>query len=76
MRFNKLLPLAGAAALLPLAALAQDAAVPAGSPAGTEVGFILTTFMFLVTGFLVMWMGAGFSMLEAGLVRSKNVTMQ
>ena len=32
--------------------------------------------MFLVTGFLVMWMAAGFAMLEAGLVRSKNVTMQ
>jgi len=76
MTFKKLLPLAGAAALLPLAAIAQDAPVPTGSPAGTEVGFILTTFMFLVTGFLVMWMGAGFSMLEAGLVRSKNVTMQ
>ena len=76
MSFKKLLPLAGAAALLPLAVFAQDAPVPAGSPAGTEVGFILTTFMFLVTGFLVMWMGAGFSMLEAGLVRSKNVTMQ
>ena len=41
-----------------------------------ETGFILTTFMFLVTGFLVMWMAAGFAMLEAGMVRSKNVTMQ
>ncbi len=41
-----------------------------------ETGFILTSFMFLVTGFLVMWMAAGFAMLEAGLVRSKNVTMQ
>jgi len=53
-------------------ALAQDA-IPGVSP---ETGFILTTFMFLVTGFLVMWMAAGFAMLEAGLVRSKNVTMQ
>ncbi len=76
MTFNKLLPLAGIAALVPLAAVAQDAPVPAGAPAGTEIGFILTTFMFLVTGFLVFWMAAGFSMLEAGLVRSKNVTMQ
>ena len=41
-----------------------------------EIGFIFTTFMFLVAGFLVMWMGCGFAMLEAGLVRSKNVTMQ
>jgi Amt family ammonium transporter len=64
--------LLAAAVTLPGLALAQDAA-PAVNP---EVGFILNTFMFLVTGFLVMWMGAGFSMLEAGLVRSKNVTMQ
>jgi len=41
-----------------------------------EIGYILNTFMFLVTGFLVMFMAAGFAMLEAGLVRSKNVTMQ
>jgi Amt family ammonium transporter len=53
-------------------ALAQEA-LPGVSP---ETGFILTTFMFLVAGFLVMWMAAGFAMLEAGLVRSKNVTMQ
>ena len=41
-----------------------------------EGSFIFTTFMFLVAGFLVFWMAAGFAMLEAGLVRSKNVTMQ
>ncbi|MEM7745864.1 MAG: ammonium transporter [Pseudomonadota bacterium] len=41
-----------------------------------EIGFIFTTFMFLVAGFLVMFMACGFAMLEAGLVRSKNVTMQ
>jgi len=33
-----------------------------------------TTFYFLVCGALVMWMAAGFAMLEAGLVRSKNTT--
>lgn len=38
-----------------------------------EVGFILNTLLFLIGGFLVMWMAAGFCMLEAGLVRSKNV---
>jgi Amt family ammonium transporter len=32
--------------------------------------------LFLIGGFLVMWMAAGFAMLEAGLVRSKNVSMQ
>ncbi|MEM7059357.1 MAG: ammonium transporter [Pseudomonadota bacterium] len=38
--------------------------------------YIYTTILFLIGGFLVMWMAAGFCMLEAGLVRSKNVTMQ
>ncbi len=37
-----------------------------------ETKYALDTFYFLVTGALVMWMAAGFSMLEAGLVRSKN----
>ncbi|KZM51017.1 ammonium transporter [Labrenzia sp. OB1] len=55
-------------------ALAQDAAaIPAVSP---EVAYILNTLLFLIGGFLVMWMAAGFAMLEAGLVRSKNVSMQ
>jgi ammonium transporter, Amt family len=37
-----------------------------------EVRYALDTFYFLVSGALVMWMAAGFSMLEAGLVRAKN----
>lgn len=36
--------------------------------------FAMDTFYFLVCGALVMWMAAGFSMLEAGLVRAKNTT--
>ena len=36
--------------------------------------YAIDTFYFLVCGALVMWMAAGFSMLEAGLVRSKNTT--
>jgi Amt family ammonium transporter len=36
----------------------------------------MTTLLFLIGGFLVFWMAAGFAMLEAGLVRSKNVTTQ
>ncbi|WP_088330560.1 ammonium transporter [Lacimicrobium sp. SS2-24] len=36
--------------------------------------YALDTFYFLVCGALVMWMAAGFSMLEAGLVRAKNTT--
>ena len=38
--------------------------------------FIFNTLLFLIGGFLVMWMAAGFAMLEAGLVRTKNVSMQ
>ena len=37
-----------------------------------ETKYALDTFYFLVCGALVMWMAAGFAMLEAGLVRSKN----
>ena len=39
-----------------------------------ELKYALDTFYFLMSGVLVMWMAAGFSMLEAGLVRSKNTT--
>ena len=57
------------AAMLPSIGYAQDA--------GPDIQpYILTTLLFLVGGFLVFWMAAGFAMLEAGLVRSKNVTMQ
>ena len=37
-----------------------------------ELAYALDTFYFLVMGALVMWMAAGFTMLEAGLVRAKN----
>jgi Amt family ammonium transporter len=68
---------AASLALLSLSALpvlAQDTeAAPAVTP---EVAYIFNTLLFLIGGFLVMWMAAGFAMLEAGLVRSKNVSMQ
>ncbi len=58
--------------LSPSIAFAQDAA-----PGFDEIGpYLMTTLLFLVGGFLVFWMAAGFAMLEAGLVRSKNVTTQ
>lgn len=41
-----------------------------------DTTFIFNTLLFLIGGFLVFWMAAGFAMLEAGLVRSKNVSMQ
>ena len=40
-----------------------------------EVGFVFNTFLFLVCGFLVMFMAAGFAMLEAGSVTSKSVSV-
>ncbi|MFQ6370772.1 ammonium transporter [Shewanella sp. YIC-542] len=40
----------------------------------SELRFALDTFYFLMSGALVMWMAAGFAMLEAGLVRAKNTT--
>jgi Amt family ammonium transporter len=44
------------------------------SPEIIEIKYALDTFYFLVCGALVMWMAAGFTMLEAGLVRAKNTT--
>ena len=82
------LALAGlaATALLAEPGLAQEAAETAEAAAETveaaggapsaEVQYIFNTLLFLLGGFLVMWMAAGFAMLEAGLVRSKNVSMQ
>ena len=47
----------------------------ADSTVSAEVGFIFNTFLFLVCGFLVMFMAAGFAMLEAGSVTSKSVSV-
>jgi Amt family ammonium transporter len=60
--------IAGVASLLASPAFAQEA--PEHSV------FILNSLLFLMAGFLVMFMACGFCMLEAGLVRSKNTTMQ
>ena len=72
---NKLrtVSLAGLLLTVPQLAAAQEADV---TPLNADIGFIFTTFMFLVSGFLVFFMAAGFAMLEAGLVRGKNVAMQ
>ena len=74
MKLTKALPLATALIALPSLGFAQDAEVPAAVP--TDAVWILNSLLFLIGGFLVFWMAAGFAMLEAGLVRSKNVTMQ
>ena len=39
-----------------------------------QLQYAIDTFYFLICGALVMWMAAGFSMLEAGLVRTKSTT--
>ncbi len=73
MKTKYLLPVAALAmAALPTMGFAQDAA-----PSFDEIGpYIMTTLLFCMAGFLVFFMAAGFAMLEGGLVRSKNVTMQ
>ncbi|NIY71670.1 ammonium transporter [Marivivens donghaensis] len=73
MKLTKLLP-AAALIALPAAGFAQDAT--AGVDASTDSVFIFNSLLFLIGGFLVFWMAAGFAMLEAGLVRTKNVAMQ
>ncbi|MEK9855772.1 MAG: ammonium transporter, partial [Rhodobiaceae bacterium] len=65
---SSVLAIAAAGAMLATPALAQE--VP-------EHGvFILNSLLFLVGGVLVMFMACGFCMLEVGLVRAKNTTMQ
>ncbi len=72
MKHTGLAGLIGAATLAMIEpASAQDAAAASG--VSGETGYIFNTFSFLIHGALVMWMAAGFAMLEAGLVRSKNV---
>ena len=76
MKLNKTFLLAAAVAALPALGMAQEADVAVAVAVPTDTVFILNTLLFLVGGFLVFFMAAGFAMLEAGLVRSKNVTMQ
>jgi ammonium transporter, Amt family len=72
MKLIKPLLLAGAVSSSPAALIAQEVAVAVP----TDSVFILNSLLFLIGGVLVFWMAAGFAMLEAGLVQSKNVTMQ
>ncbi len=66
--YTKLIGMAAGITMLSSPAFAQE--VPAHGI------FILNSLLFLMSGFLVMFMACGFCMLEAGLVRSKNTTMQ
>jgi Amt family ammonium transporter len=65
--------------LAPGLAMAQEAEAAAEAATGgvsEEVAFILNSLLFLIGGFLVMFMAAGFAMLEAGMVRKKCVGVQ
>lgn len=63
--------------LSPVTASAQEADLAQLVEQNAETTrFVFNTLLFLIGGFLVMWMAAGFAMLEAGLVRTKNVSMQ
>lgn len=72
----------GASLFVSLPAWAQEATTEvaevaaAAAAAPVDYTFVFNTLLFLIGGFLVFFMAAGFAMLEAGLVRSKNVTMQ
>jgi len=87
MKLKNSLLLASVAIIAPMLAHAQDteevaeaggafASVEALGALNVEMVFIFNSLLFLLGGILVFWMAAGFAMLEAGFVRSKNVTMQ
>ena len=59
--------------ILGLGSALSLAAGPALAEVSPETAYLFNTFLFLVCGFLVMFMAAGFTMLESGMVRSKNV---
>ena len=55
--------------------LNMSSAGAAATTVSAEVGFIFNTFLFLICGFLVMFMAAGFAMLESGMVTSRSVSV-
>ena len=72
-----ILGLMGAGLMLPAMAWGQDADLAATVAANAaNDAFVFNTLLFLIGGFLVMWMAAGFAMLEAGMAQTKNVSMQ
>ncbi len=72
MKLSRIILATAVLAAVPTLGLAQEEA-----PGFDEIGpYIMTTLLFCMAGFLVFFMACGFAMLEGGLVRSKNVTMQ
>ncbi len=85
MKLRNALLAASVALMTPMAAFAQEAEEAADplaeiaaalAASQAETIFVFNTLLFVISGVLVFWMAAGFAMLEAGFVRSKNVTMQ
>ena len=72
-RIGRIGALAGLFAVVLL--LSPETASALAQEAPGEGAFVLNTFSFLIWGALVMWMCAGFTMLESGTVRSKNASM-
>ena len=64
-----------AALTLTFLAIMPSLASAADSTVNHETQFIFNTFAFLIWGALIMWMAAGFTMLESGAVRTKNASM-
>jgi ammonium transporter, Amt family len=76
LRIARLTGLTGIGAALSVLLIGPAAAQEAQAGVSAERQYILNTLSFLMHGFLVMWMAAGFAMLEAGLVRKRSVGTQ
>ena len=72
---RRLAAMLAATGLATVVLLLARPAVAHAAGVGEESAFIFNTFSFLVWGALVMWMCAGFTMLESGSVRTKNASM-
>ncbi|MDA9177994.1 ammonium transporter [Candidatus Pelagibacter sp.] len=72
---TKIIKLISAALISFIMLMSLTRAGYAETTVSAEVGFIFNTLLFLICGFLVMFMAAGFAMLESGMVTSKSVSV-
>jgi Amt family ammonium transporter len=72
---TKLIKIISAPLISLILLLNMSSAGMAETTVSPEVGFIFNTLLFLICGFLVMFMAAGFAMLESGMVTSKSVSV-
>ena len=72
---TKLIKIMSAPLLSLIFLLNMSSAGMAETTVSAEVSFIFNTFLFLMCGFLVMFMACGFAMLESGMVTSKSVAV-